>query len=75
MRPTGRSISATSPDGSGRYFHLDPLWADENVDFIGIDNYMPLSDWRDGDDHADAHWGAIYNLDYLRGQCRRWRGL
>ena len=37
-------------DGSGdRYFHLDPLWADENIDFIGIDNYMPLSDWRDGD--------------------------
>ncbi|MCR8546576.1 glycoside hydrolase/phage tail family protein [Salipiger sp. P9] len=53
-------------DGSGDvYFHLDPLWADDEIDFIGIDNYMPLSDWRDGDDHADAHWGAIYNLDYL----------
>ncbi len=36
------------------YFHLDPLWADSNIDFIGIDNYMPLSDWRDGFDHADA---------------------
>ncbi|MEL6809227.1 MAG: glycoside hydrolase/phage tail family protein, partial [Pseudomonadota bacterium] len=54
-------------DGSGdRYFHLDPLWADPNIDFIGIDNYMPLSDWRDGSDHADAEWGSIYNLDYLR---------
>jgi hypothetical protein len=54
-------------DGSGDlYFHLDPLWADENVDFIGIDNYMPLSDWREGEDHADAHWGSIYDLDYLR---------
>ncbi|MEY8828069.1 glycoside hydrolase/phage tail family protein [Sedimentitalea sp. XS_ASV28] len=53
-------------DGSGdRYFHLDPLWADENIDFIGIDNYMPLSDWRDGDTHADAGWDSIYNLDYL----------
>ncbi|MCC5956737.1 MAG: glycoside hydrolase TIM-barrel-like domain-containing protein, partial [Natronohydrobacter sp.] len=31
-----------------RFFHLDPLWADEEIDFIGIDNYMPLSDWRDG---------------------------
>src|SRR5690606_26109313 len=42
-------------DGSGDvYFHLDPLWASPNVDFIGIDNYMPLSDWRDGFDHADA---------------------
>ena len=50
-----------------KYFHLDPLWADPNVDFIGIDNYMPLSDWRDGDDHADAVAGSIYNLDYLTG--------
>ncbi|MEM8692893.1 MAG: glycoside hydrolase TIM-barrel-like domain-containing protein [Pseudomonadota bacterium] len=54
-------------DGSGdRFFHLDPLWADDNIDFIGIDNYMPLSDWRDGEDHADAAWGDIYDLDYLR---------
>lgn len=54
-------------DGTGdRYFHLDPLWADDNIDFIGIDNYMPLSDWRDGVDHVDAGWGAIYDLDYLK---------
>lgn len=54
-------------DGSGDvYFHLDPLWADPNIDFIGIDNYMPLSDWRDGTDHADAEWGSIYALDYLK---------
>ena len=54
-------------DGTGdRYFHLDPLWSDPNIDFIGIDNYMPLSDWRDGEDHADADWNSIYNLDYLR---------
>ncbi|SFS47935.1 Putative phage tail protein [Sulfitobacter marinus] len=54
-------------DGSGdRYFHLDPLWADPNIDFIGIDNYMPLSDWREGHDHLDAQqWDAIYNIDYL----------
>lgn len=52
-------------DGN-RYFHLDPLWADDNIDFVGIDNYMPLSDWREGDDHADADYGAIYNLDYLK---------
>lgn len=48
------------------YFHLDPLWADPNIDFIGIDNYMPLSDWRDGERHQDAAWGSIYNLDYLK---------
>jgi hypothetical protein len=48
------------------YFHLDPLWSDENIDFVGIDNYMPISDWRDGEDHADAAWGSVYDLDYLR---------
>ncbi|WP_300014779.1 glycoside hydrolase TIM-barrel-like domain-containing protein [uncultured Roseobacter sp.] len=54
-------------DGSNdRYFHLDPLWADPNIDFIGIDNYMPMSDWREGDDHLDADVGSIYDLDYLR---------
>jgi len=52
--------------GGNVYFHLDPLWADPNIDFIGIDNYIPLSDWRDGSEHADSEWGAIYNLDYLQ---------
>lgn len=57
-------------DGSGDvFFHLDPLWADANIDFIGIDNYMPLSDWRDGFEHADAvqGWPAIYDRAYLQG--------
>ena len=56
-------------DGSGEvFFHLDPLWADDTIDFIGIDNYMPLSDWRDGTDHLDAqHSDSIYALDYLAG--------
>ena len=53
-----------TPEGD-RFFHLDPLWADANIDAVSIDNYMPLSDWRDGTDHADAAWGSIYNLDYL----------
>ncbi|MFV0334731.1 MAG: glycoside hydrolase/phage tail family protein [Tropicimonas sp.] len=54
-------------DGSGDvFFHLDPLWASSAIDFIGIDNYMPLSDWRDNHDHADAGWRSIYNLDYLK---------
>ncbi len=55
-------------DGSGDvFYHLDPLWSDPNIDFIGIDNYMPLSDWRDGFDHADAQagWNSIRDLDYL----------
>ena len=40
-------------DGSGDvFFHLDQLWAHPEIDAVGIDNYMPLSDWRDGDDQG-----------------------
>lgn len=54
-------------DGSGDvFFHLDPLWADPSIDFIGIDNYMPLSDWRDGLDHLDGDFGSIYAQEYLQ---------
>ncbi|MFM2367354.1 MAG: hypothetical protein RIR95_1962 [Pseudomonadota bacterium] len=48
------------------YFHLDPLWSDPQIDYVGIDNYMPLADWRDGTDHADAAWGDPRNVDYLK---------
>ncbi len=35
-------------DGSGDVFYnLDPLWADANIDAVGIDNYVPISDWRE----------------------------
>jgi hypothetical protein len=34
-------------------FNLDPLWSDSNIDFVGVDNYLPLSDWRDGTAHLD----------------------
>ncbi|MEP0519653.1 MAG: glycoside hydrolase/phage tail family protein [Hyphomicrobiales bacterium] len=55
-------------DGSGDlHFHLDPLWSDTNIDFIGIDNYMPLADWRDGRAHLDAATASnAYELSYLR---------
>lgn len=55
-------------DGSGDvFFHLDPLWADDNIDVVAIDNYMPLSDWRDGFEHRDAQegWPAIHDRAYL----------
>ena len=52
--------------GGDLYFHLDPLWADANVDFVGIDNYLPLSDWREGITHADAGAGSVYSLGYLK---------
>jgi len=64
-------------DGSGDvFFHLDPLWADANVDFVGIDNYMPLSDWRDGLDHLDAaSFDAITDLGYLRSNVEGGEGF
>ncbi len=54
------------PGDGDVHFHLDPLWADADIDFVGIDNYMPLSDWREGEDHLDASWRRIDNPDYLR---------
>jgi hypothetical protein len=55
-------------DGSGDvFFHLDPLWADANIDFVGIDNYLPLADWRDGTSHADAEdWESGRDRAYFR---------
>jgi len=58
------------PGGPEVFFNLDPLWSDPNVDFVGIDNYFPLADWRDGSDHLDynAEAGHVspYDLDYLK---------
>ena len=65
-------------DGTGDvFFHLDPLWSDDEIDFIGIDNYMPLSDWRDGFEHADATGGvpAIYDRSYLQGNIEGGEGF
>lgn len=51
----------------GRFFHLDPLWADPSIAFIGIDYYPPLADWRDGVDHADlnAGWKSQHDRAYI----------
>ena len=58
--------SGYQPGGGEKFFHLDPLWASANIDAVGIDNYMPLADWRDGQGHADAAVSAsTYDLDYL----------
>jgi hypothetical protein len=57
-------------DGSGDvYFNLDPVWAHADCDFIGIDNYFPLSDWRDGSGHLDINGtgrSSIHDQAYLR---------
>lgn len=46
-------------------FPLDPLWADGNIDAVGIDNYLPVSDWRDDETQPDAAAGGPHDLDYL----------
>ncbi|MGE3247551.1 MAG: glycoside hydrolase/phage tail family protein [Beijerinckiaceae bacterium] len=50
-------------------FPLDPLWAHPDISFVGIDAYWPLSDWREGSDHADAQEApGIYDAEYLKGR-------
>ena len=42
-------------DGSNDViFNMDPLWSDSHIDFVGIDNYLPMSDWRDGAPNLDG---------------------
>lgn len=56
-------------DGTGDVlFHLDGLWAHPAIDAVGIDNYMPLSDWRDSDHAGDSPdgAGAPYELEALK---------
>lgn len=66
-------------DGSGDvFFNMDEIWSNANCDYVAIDNYMPISDWRDGTGHLDYGTGndvygnpkgtTIYSEDYLKGQ-------
>lgn len=62
-------------DGSNDlYFPLDGLWSHAAIDFVGIDNYLPLSDWRDEPGHLDYDPvngpTSIYDQIYLAGNVR-----
>ena len=60
-------------DGSGDvFFHLDPLWTDANIDFVGIDFYPPLADWRDGEvqDSFDIASGEGFDWFYASPEDR-----
>lgn len=67
-------------DGSGDvYYHLDTLWAHGAIDAVGIDNYMPISDWRDEDaagenpDGAEsAHDIVAHTAGVTRGEGHDW---
>ncbi|WP_310620726.1 baseplate multidomain protein megatron [Flexibacterium corallicola] len=51
-----------TPEEGELYFPLDPLWASDALDFIGIDNYLPLADSREEDAVQDR-----YSLEALQG--------
>lgn len=56
-------------DGTGDvFYHLDPLWAHPEVDAVCIDNYMPISDWRDEDRGGGNPDGFIgpYDIEGLK---------
>lgn len=60
--------SGYQPGGGEKFFHLDPLWASPHIDAVGIDCYMPLADWRDGQGHLDAALASgVHDLGYLGG--------
>lgn len=54
--------------GADVRFNLDPLWAATNIDYVGITNYMPLSDWREGYEHLDwlSGYTSIHDPFYLK---------
>mgnify|MGYP000891405327 CR=1 FL=1 len=53
-------------DGSGDvFFHLDPLWADDAIDFVGIDFYPPLADWRGEPDFGAIEIAAGEGFDWF----------
>lgn len=54
--------------GNDLEFPLDELWASADIDFVGLDWYPPVGDWRDGGNHLDALAGyrAADDPDYLR---------
>jgi uncharacterized protein (TIGR02217 family) len=39
---------------NGQWPHLDSLWASANIDIVGFDNYMPLSDWTTSESGLEA---------------------
>lgn len=60
-------------DGTGDVlFNMDPLWSDSNIDYIGVDNYLPLTDWRNSGAHLDRALGytSEYDKGYMRDNIR-----
>ncbi|WP_279477835.1 glycoside hydrolase/phage tail family protein [Aureimonas sp. SK2] len=54
------------PGNGDVFFNLDPLWAEPAIGAVGIDNYLPLTDWRDeaGDSLQDG-MASPYDVEGL----------
>lgn len=53
--------------GATLRFPLDALFSDPAIDAVGIDYYPPISDFRDGESHADlVETATIHDRAYLR---------
>jgi hypothetical protein len=64
------------PNSGDVVFHLDSLWADAAISYVGIDWYPPLGDWRDGDGGVDAAtWKGPSDPDYLAAQIASGEGF
>ncbi|MEL7057708.1 MAG: glycoside hydrolase/phage tail family protein [Pseudomonadota bacterium] len=72
IRADWTEYGAYAPGDGSRdvLFPLDALWASDDVDFVGVDWYPPMGDWRDGTDHLDALAGysGADAADYLLSQ-------
>lgn len=55
--PAGVKVSYASDWSEYNHANLMPLWS--SADFIGIDYYMPLTDWRTSDDE-------VYTVDHFK---------
>ena len=47
---------------NGQWPHLDSLWASPNIDLVGFDNYLPLSDWTE-------RVNGLARIDGIKPQC------
>ena len=70
MRRTGPNTAHMCATAATRCaFRSIRFCASSAIDAVGIDFYPPISDWRDGPDHADlAIARSVNDVDYLRGR-------
>ena len=72
MAPTGANISATIRSTAPATCSSTSIRCGRipDIDAVGIDNYMPLSDWRDAD-YADAAIPMVLPDRTIRRDCER----